>query len=1088
MSLRLTRASFLRSSAAAGASLAVPAASVEARGEELFDVSDCELATIDGREWDTPIMGGRTVDAVHRSVLVRFPGAADAIAIQLRKGRIVLKAELVLRYEGYEIVPSGYTCRDGLGRKIWTEDPPTWHVQAWPLRQAWIADKTSGPTFNASVNGGRYWARFGAADTTRDRHPGLIEPQELSAHAQEARLDITKLLATDVLAKEAGGRLLALEQCGFLLRKVETYDSRYREPGNAYEWAMPTGGHGLHFAAPRLVLTCRPIAGGGGTVAVTLPARLDRKALLTADGSKPTAALPSPEDLVERAARVLARGREGRSSWQDERIGELQRVGGDQVSRWGIVAGEANYKAYQMRLRELLAMPPRYWLGWEVEDHLLIWYVFGDLLPAPVQEHMKNYWRAWLQPDLMTSAFVSPQSRDAIDYYKRNRDWRGRASFFRAGYNFAVSTQNFNHTAAMGALLGGAMIDGAWPAADGRHGLEFLPLRFWAFLDGTTQEMLDHYYLSITLSAQKMFADFGPLPIDRLMGRILVDRTMEMLVSVHHPKLRRFVASSGRARMSGVLVEQDGIYAALHTVSKAGVANYLDQPASARAHGMAVWGYDFPPGRAAVQSLRSPWAPDWVAGLVDNKPVPFEETSAETTRGYFKPPLWRRSWLGAWHGLASTDIRGGTVNVLGQWVREAKVATRMEDLGTLTVRYVANEPELASTSGGIVAQAGLTLTFQSRNRAIIFAKPHTNREHLMAAVGAAAGPAGETGLKRLATVIGLWNFSQPRTWTLYADGKRIESFPARLTLSQRILIHDGVSYLAILPLPASDLGRDVEVEIASGIAGKVEQSDAMVAPALTVSIFNLRREQPATPRSLDFRAITTRTYGGLVLEMGDAQQHGSFEAFARHIRSAELKAEWNEGKRQLDVAYRSGGDILEAGFTTDFSQPSDLGHFPIEPGAQERAIPYRRLNGTWPYLPAGLERDTGWAQQGTTGRLEKNGAVLFTERGSKAYLIADPISGAVVGYNPLPDAQTFALTTPDGVRISADGKVGLLRVEYRPWDRHCDISHALKSGQEGPHIAKSFTISGLAEPPRVTLNGRPVEVRTAGQDFQIPLA
>jgi len=127
---------------------------------------------------------------------------------------------------------------------------------------------------------------------------------------------------------------------------------------------------------------------------------------------------------------------------------------------------------------------------------------------------MKNYWRAWLQPGLPTSAFVHPQSRDAIDYWKRNHDWRGRASFFRDGYNFAVSTQNFNHTAAMGALLGGAMIDGDNPMADGRHGLEHLPLRFWGFLDGTTQEMLDHYYLSITLQRQKMFADFGPTPID----------------------------------------------------------------------------------------------------------------------------------------------------------------------------------------------------------------------------------------------------------------------------------------------------------------------------------------------------------------------------------------------------------------------------------------------------------------------------------------------------------------------------------------------------------------------------------------------
>jgi len=86
--------------------------------------------------------------------------------------------------------------------------------------------------------------------------------------------------------------------------------------------------------------------------------------------------------------------------------------------------------------------------------------------------------------------------------------------------------------------------------ADGRHGLEALPLRFWSFLDGSTQEMLDPYYLSITLSAQKMFADFAPGPIDRLIGRILVDRTMEMLITAYHSRLRRFVSSAGRARIA----------------------------------------------------------------------------------------------------------------------------------------------------------------------------------------------------------------------------------------------------------------------------------------------------------------------------------------------------------------------------------------------------------------------------------------------------------------------------------------------------------------------------------------------------------
>ena len=110
----------------------------------------------------------------------------------------------------------------------------------------------------------------------------------------------------------------------------------------------------------------------------------------------------------------------------------------------------------------------------------------------------------------------------------------------------------------------------------------------------------------------------------------------------------------------------------------------------------------------------------------------------------------------------------------------------------------------------------------------------------------------------------------------------------------------------------------------------------------------------------------------------------------------------------------------------------------------------RRLNGQWPYLPAGLERDTTWAQQGTTGRLEKNGAVLVTEPGRKAYLIADPVSGAVVGYNPLPDLQAWALTTRDGVMLPAPtARSGCCGWNTGRGREGCDISHALKPGQDG---------------------------------------
>src|SRR4029078_2598488 len=95
--------------------------------------------------------GGTTIDAVHRSVLLRFPTAAEEIADLLRAGRALARAELALRLGGTEIVPEGYLCREALGRKVWTDDPPSWHVAAWPVRHAWKADPEGRATLTASV-------------------------------------------------------------------------------------------------------------------------------------------------------------------------------------------------------------------------------------------------------------------------------------------------------------------------------------------------------------------------------------------------------------------------------------------------------------------------------------------------------------------------------------------------------------------------------------------------------------------------------------------------------------------------------------------------------------------------------------------------------------------------------------------------------------------------------------------------------------------------------------------------------------------------------------------------------------------------
>ena len=603
-----------------------------------------QTAGMDGREWDKSFPGAMTVDAVHRAVLLRFPSTAETIKEQIDAGLTIERVEVVLDYDGTEIVPEGYISRNSLGEKKWRENPPQWHIVAWALRRPWIADKERGPTFNAYLNGTGYWARYGASDTDKDRFVTRFGPSELSHSVREGRLDVTAVLNDPAFGADLGTRLRLIEENGLLLKKLETYDVRYRDASDPYEWAVPTGGHGLRFKNPRLVVTFRRSAEQHSlsTPRLPLPKSTDIVSLATSlkrsgSGGKPTAVMPSPEEFKELARRVALKRPTVMTEWQFARVMELYKVGGDSVTDWTKAVEAGNRPQYERLIREILATPPRYWKGWSIQDDLLLWYLYRDLLPAPVQDHIKAYWEAWLMPDIPTREMFHPQSREAADYWQKTKDWRGRTSFFRDGYNFVTSTQNFNHTAAMGALLGGNIIGSEYAMADGRHGLEHFPLRLWAMLDGSTQEMLDHYYFSITLSAQKMLADFGPTALDRLMGRIMLDRSMELLATAYHPGLRRFINASGRARLPGVLVEQDGIYGALHTLSKQGAVNYLNEPFGATVHGMPVWGYDFPPGRVAIQSLQSKWAPDWVTNVIDHKSIPVRGNLDRDNAGRFQP-------------------------------------------------------------------------------------------------------------------------------------------------------------------------------------------------------------------------------------------------------------------------------------------------------------------------------------------------------------------------------------------------------------------------------------------------------------------
>lgn len=1028
-----------------------------------------ESAGLDGRAWDKSFPGARTADAVHRSVLLRFPDAATAIAERLAQGGTLTKAEIVFAFEGVEAGPAGYDVRGQL-REALKKDPPRWHFVAWPLRRSWsIATDVPAPTFNAWLDGAGYWTAYGAQDEQTDRHPTRLGPVELSEATPEGRLEVTSLLADPVYGATLGERLRAFAEQGVLLHKWETYDVKYADWG-AYEWAVPSGGNGLTFKSARLEVEI----GEGPVAAVQLPPAIDLPALaakLATDktGGQPTAVMPDAAAIQAKAAQLTFRQPPWMPDWQWARVQELRRLGGGSGYADAIESGDP--ALYERQIREILAVPPRYWLGWGVQDQLLLWYQYHEALPAYVQDHMKAYWSAWLYPDLPNSAItIDPQGDKKFAWYKETHDWRGLFSFFRVRWTQDVGTMNFNHTACMGALLGGQIIASEHAVADGRSGLERMLLRFWSFQDGTSQEMLDHYYFSITLSAQKMFADYAPTPLDRLMGEIIRDRAVELLISAYHPHVRRLVGASGRTRMSNVLgFEQEGGYSVLHTLSPAGVLFHTDKPLNAQQHGMYLFGYDFPPGRVALQTRAAPWALECAKHMVDEKPLPYEVTASETTRGNFKnPPLWRRSYLGRFYGLASQDIKGGSVDVLGQWNPGDTPATDADQLGTLTVRYNINTPHLAHTGGGMMPYSGGTVTFQNKNKAIVCTKPRSEKERTLQL-------AGEAGVTRLFSTVALWNFREPAGWGLFVDGVEQTTFPVRLTHGQRITLHDGNAYIGLIPLPATNLGRDAEIVIEPGIPERLgdRHKNVQIAPALMVNSYNLKQETPLAADAPIWERLTREAFGGFVIEMGDAAEHGSFAAFQAHLAAAKLETRWEADARTLHVTYTSGGDVMEMGFCTDYAQ-SEV-HFAVQPGQHTQAIPYRRINGKEPYLPAGIDRDTTLTQQGKSGRLEKNGAVLTMEPGRTGYLQTEPVSGTFIGYNPLPNLSEWSLSVPNGVEVRADGKLGLARITIRPADGMLDIDQAYKPDQlEAEGVARRLLVFGLKAAPDVTLNGKPL--------------
>ncbi|MHB9133879.1 MAG: hypothetical protein ACYDBB_22665 [Armatimonadota bacterium] len=1057
--------------------------------------------------------GALAFDALNRSLLVRFPDAAEKIAEYLKKGYVITKVELVLPFRDEELWPmggvdyfgpEGYNYRANWGTdKLYQGIRPHWHAVAWALRRPWTADATLGPTFNAAVNGAVYWTKFGAQDTQRDRFPQRFGPAEVSYKQPEGRLDITPLLNDIAFGQTLSARLRTLADCGLLVQKEETYDHIYYT--GAYEWSTATGGRAILVKAPQLAVTL-DLPAGGAKFAAPLPPTADIPALAAKakeakDGGQPTAFVPTPEQL-QAMAQKYAQKPAWMSDWQWQHVRELVALENpekaeepfwyqfvpphivDRLTKYHWDKGKKIIdkaadpsQVYGAWVDGLVGRQPRGWSGFESAREMAQWYLYKDAMPSPAQDAIRRYWTAWLMPDRatapaakrryrfdVTGMLVHPMCDDPRvggadakwpdplngrfdTYYMKTGDWRGNKSFFRSGFTYDMSTQNFNTTASAGAMLAGALINSDLAMADGRHGVENFPLRMYCWSDGSGQEHIDHYYYAITLAGNKAVADFSGTPYDRLLGQSLLTKNVEELVSAYHPGLRSFVAGSSRTSLDLVLGEQDGLQTIMHTLSKSGALK--DVGSKTLPGNIATWGHDLPPLQVAQQTLPGPWAPEWVSPMVDDKPLPYE--AKHTGWGGVK----RTCYLGRNYGIASNAVNPGRIQAMAHWRHEAKQVTGIRDLGTMDLRYSANTTRWTNDGQGSLSQPGTHVFLQQRNKLIAIMSPKNT-------------PGG--AITSLQSSIGLFNCQEPApAWEIYVDGVKVEQLPFTCKQGQRITIKDGVTYLGIIPLPATDLGRDAEVTLEAGPPQKADFYQSNVAAALVINSYNYKSPTPLATAAKELGTAVGKAYGGFVIEFADKEDYADFADFQKHMAATKLDVAYDAPTSTARVTYVSGKDTLEAaGVTFDPQDPQN----PVKEKEQPSLVT-ALVNGASPFLPKGLERDTPYCQQGL-GRVEKNGATLEADPGRRIFLLTEPKAGVYCGWNPLPDLTTLKLTTPGNITVTADGKLSLTRIVVRPATQTIDIDQAFKPGQESEAGAATALLIYSPKPPKVTLNGKVV--------------
>jgi hypothetical protein len=282
---------------------------------------------------------------------------------------------------------------------------------------------------------------------------------------------------------------------------------------------------------------------------------------------------------------------------------------------------------------------------------------------------------------------------------------------------------------------------------------------------------------------------------------------------------------------------------------------------------------------------------------------------------------------------------------------------------------------------------------------------------------------------------------------IWRGDEQLRAFPASLTAGEPLVIAAGDVYLAIVPLPATDMGSGAPIEI--------DMRDGV----LSLGIYNYRGPEKSF---WEYQSLSGAFYQGnvrnaFVLEAAERGDFADPAAFRRHIAGARIT------------------DSVGDDYMREIAYSSDGGAVAMRYSLWDMRLVERRFDGA-PYVApmgrAGAIDGSGgqWVQSRDT-LTEVAGAKVMAGRAPK-WVFADRAQGRYVLVNPSDEAVPVTIETADGAVVDCD-EFGFGRIDV---DEKNSTIAVDATGEIGPLRVR------IGRAPRLTLNGTDVSDALIGPD------